>query len=149
MDKVAAGSEIHVGQPVQPLAEPVELALRDVVQTRPHISFAYVPVIALPDQPAGEVLVVFLRGDIEVDAALAEISAAVKTALDVIIANQPKVDVPALAVLPISLAHPLDGLAQAVLITDTMLHVTDVPAWQQAKNPKTLFSRAVDWLMGR
>ncbi|GEM_PF-3150797 len=149
MERVDAGAEIQVGQPNEPLPEAVELALREVVQASGDVAFAYVPVIAFPGQPAGQVLVVFLRAGVDPEQALAAISAAVKKAIDKVIAANRKLKVQPLAVLPISLARPLDGLAQAVMITDTMLFVADVVAWKRAKNPKPWWLRGLHWMMGR
>lgn len=149
MQRVQAGAEISVGQPNEPLPEAVELALRGVVQARSDIAFAYVPVIQFGDDPPGQVLVVFLVARSDPEAALANLSPAVKDAVDKAIAANPGLHVDALAILPVTLGRPLDGLAQAVMITDTMLHVNDVPLWQKAKNPKPWLSRAFAWLMGR
>ena len=149
MEKVRAGSEISVGQPQTPLPQAVELALRDVVQSRADVAFAYVPVIAFGDEAPSQVLVLFLRASAKPEVSLNEIAPMVKLAVDDTIKNNRGLAVEPLAILPISLSQPLDGLAQAILITDTMLHVTDVQSWHKAKNPKTRLSRAIDWLMGR
>jgi len=149
VETVSAGAELQVGQPKEPLPQPIELALRDVVQAHTEVAFAYVPVIAFPGQPPGQVLVVFLRAAVDPEAILGPLSAAVKAAVDEAIAANPGLSVEPLAVLPISLAHALDALAQAVLITDTMLHVNDVRSWHGARNPKGPLRRALDWLMGR
>jgi hypothetical protein len=149
MQRVQAGAEISVGQPKEPLAQAVELALRDVVQAHSDIAFAYVPVIQFGDEPPSQVLVVFLRASSDPETVLGELSPAVKAAVDKTIVDNPGLQVQALAILPVSLGRPLDGLAQAVMITQTMLHVTDVQSWHKAKNPKSWLKRAFDWLMGR
>ena len=149
MQSVQAGSEISVGQPQNPLPEPIELALREVVQSYDETAFAYVPVIPFGQQPPGQVLVVFLRNGVEPTTLLDSISSGVTAAIDKVLSDNPDLQVEPLAVLPISLGRPLDGLAQAVMITDTMLHVTDVQSWHTAKNPKSWARRALDWLMGR
>ena len=146
---IQAGAEIAVGQPKQPLPEPVELALRDVVQGHGDIAFAYVPVIQFGADPPSEVLVVFLRSGVDPNKALGPLSESVTAAIDRCLAENPGLEVAPLAILPISLGRPLDGLAQAVMVTDTMLHVTDVQSWHAAKNPKGWLQRSVDWLLGR
>lgn len=149
MEQVAAGAEISVGQPAEPLPTSIELALRDVVQDHASVAFAYVPVIQFGDQPRSLVLVVYLSGETAPEKELAVLSPAVKAAVDAALQANRKLKMEPLAILPISLGQPLDGLAQAVLITDTMLHVNDVKSWQAARNPKPLLRRMLDWLMGR
>lgn len=146
---VQAGAEISVGQPAEPLAEPVELALRDVVQSRADVAFAYVPVIQFGPEVPSQVLVVFLRATADPEAILPKLSAEVTAAIDGVLKTHPDLSVEPLAVLPISLGRPLDGLAQAVMLTDTMLHVTDVARWHEAKNPKPWWRKGLDWMMGK
>ncbi len=146
---IGAGSEIQVGAPQRPLPEPVELALRDVVQARHEIAFACVPVIAFPGQEPSEVLVVFLRRGVDPEALLSALAAEVKAAVDTTLRTHKGVRAPQLAVLPISLGRPLDGLAQAVLQSDTALHVADVAAYDVAKRPPRPLWLRILWPWGR
>ncbi len=145
---IGAGSEIQVGAPAQPMPVSVELALRDVVQDRSEIAFACVPVIAFPGQPPSEVLVVFLRRGVGPEAILGPLAEAVQRSVAAAMAANPGARVVELAVLPVSLGHPLDGLAQAVLQSDTVLHVADAAAYAAARRaPRPLWLRIL-WPWG-
>lgn len=146
---VGPGAEIEVGAPAQPLPQDIELALRDVVQDRADIAFACVPVIAFPDQPPTEVLVVFLRRGVDPETLLTELAAEVERAVSAAAAAAPRERAVELAVLPISLGFPLDGLAQAVLQSGTELHVADAAAWEAARRPPRPLWQRLLWPWGR
>ncbi len=146
---IGAGSEIEVGAPATPLPESVELALRDVVQHRSDIAFACVPVIAFPEQPPSEVLVVFLRRGVPPEKVLGPLADEVQRAVAVAMETAPTARIVELAVLPISLGYPLDGLAQAVIQSDTVLLVADQAAWDVAKRPSRPLWQRILWPWGR
>ncbi|MCO4763600.1 MAG: hypothetical protein KC502_18965 [Myxococcales bacterium] len=146
---IGAGSEIEVGAPATPLVEPLEVALRDVVQGMNEIAFACLPVIAFPQQPPSEVLVIFLRRGVSPEAVLTIVSDAVQRSVEAVLAEHPAIRAPELAVLPVSLGHPLDGLAQAVVQSDTVLHVADPAAWAAAKKPPRPLWLRILWPWGR
>ena len=132
---LSAGSEIHVGAPAVPLAQPYELALRDVVQADADVAFAYVPMITLPGQGPELMLVLYCRRGADPAEVLERLVPQVQAGLaqaESSVGKRP----PELGVMPISLGRPLDGLAQAVAQTDTVLHVSDVQAWQQSRAPQ-------------
>ncbi len=147
---IAPGTEIQVGAPKDELSPHLELGLRDVLQDlHADIAFAYVPMVAFPGRSATKVLVVFLRGKTDVDAALARIGDAVGDLVERLTADHGKSAVEDLDLLPVSLARPLDGLAQAVLLTDTMLHVNDSEAWRRARRPPAWWRRLWPFASGR
>ncbi len=137
-EQVAAGAEIAVGAPASPPDAELQLALRDVVQVRAAVAFASLPMIAFAGQPPELVLAVFLSRHADVDAELAAIAEGARAALEALsrdaVANG-QAPPPALPVLPVSLARPLDGLAQAIVLTRTEFHVADANALLQARRP--------------
>lgn len=130
---VGAGAEISVGAPATALPDDVERLLRDVVQALPAVAFASTPAIAFPGQGVETVLVVFLRGGSDVDATLTVVSERVAASMAALTKEQPKRALPSLAVLPIPLDRPLDGLAQAVVMTRTEIYVADAGALLRAR----------------
>ena len=130
---VGAGAEISVGAPATALPEDVERVLRDVVQAVPAVAFASTPAIAFPGQGVETVLVVFLRGGADVDATLTLVSERVAEAMATLAKAEPTRVLPSLAVLPIPLERPLDGLAQAVVMTRTEIFVADAGALLRAR----------------
>ncbi len=130
---VGPGAEISVGAPAEALADDVERLLRDVVQALPAVAFASTPAIAFPGQGVETVLVVFLRGGSDVDATLTAVSEQVAAAMAALAEADRKRALPSLAVLPIPLDRPLDGLAQAVVMTRTEIYVADAGALLRAR----------------
>jgi hypothetical protein len=142
--QVQAGDELQVGAPAEPLPEPIELMLRDVVQGRDDVAFACLPVIAFPGAAAERVLVVYLRGGRDIEAALASLSTQVSAGFAAVACTHPDLIPAPIAVMPIDLDRPLDALAQAVVFTRTDLYVADVTAWQDAlRGPQPFILR---WL---
>ncbi len=137
-EQVAAGAEVSVGAPAQAPDPALLLALRDVVQGRPAVAFASLPMIAFAGQPAELVLVVFLSRRADVEAEMAAIAEGAREALEALsrdAAAKGEAAPPELPVLPVSLARPLDGLAQAIVLTRTELYVADANALLQARKP--------------
>ncbi len=144
--EVVAGQELSVGAAKEPLPPPVEEMLLEVVQARDDVAFASVPMIAFPGQVPERVLVVFLRGGSDPEAALAALSAGVAAGFEAVAAAHPAVAIEPMAVMPVPLDRPLDGLAQAVVMTDTHLLVADVAAWQRARRgPQPWWRRLLGW----
>ncbi|HAN30860.1 MAG TPA: hypothetical protein DCQ06_04625 [Myxococcales bacterium] len=131
---LSAGSEIHVGLPAQPLASEFELALRDVVQESPEIAFAHLPLVTLPNQAPSLMLALYCRRGVDPQQLLTRLVPIVRSELERV-GQASSQTPPNLGVMPISLGHPLDGLAQAIAQTSSELHVADVQAWQRARRP--------------
>jgi hypothetical protein len=130
---IDAGEELQVGAPATALPEPVELMLRDVVQSRDDVAFACVPLIRFPGASAERVLVVFLRAESDVEAALEALSSGVADGFAALAESHGVLIDESIAVMPVDLARPLDALAQAVVMTQTDLYVADTAAWQDAR----------------